>query len=70
MFHTLSGRDEQMLMKLVVDGDSDRVVGCHILGAGRRRDGAKLPRLPFAWGQRKLISMPQWRCIRARPKNW
>ncbi len=32
MFHTLSGRDEQMLMKLVVDGDSDRVVGCHIVG--------------------------------------
>lgn len=32
MFHTLSGRDEQMLMKLIVDGESDRVVGCHILG--------------------------------------
>ena len=32
MFHTLSGRDEQMLMKLVVDGESDRVVGCHVLG--------------------------------------
>ena len=32
MFHTLSGRDEQMLMKLVVDGDSGKVVGCHIVG--------------------------------------
>ncbi len=32
MFHTLSGRDEQMLMKLVVDGETDRVVGCHIVG--------------------------------------
>jgi len=31
--HTLSGRDEIMLMKLLVDGESDRVVGCHILGA-------------------------------------
>jgi glutathione reductase (NADPH) len=31
--HTLSGRDERMLMKLLVDGVSDRVVGCHILGA-------------------------------------
>jgi glutathione reductase (NADPH) len=31
--HTLSGRDERMLMKLLVDGDSGRVVGCHILGA-------------------------------------
>jgi glutathione reductase (NADPH) len=32
MKHTLSGRDERTLMKLVVDGDTDRVVGCHICG--------------------------------------
>lgn len=32
MKHTLSGRDEKTLMKLLVDADSDRVVGCHILG--------------------------------------
>ncbi len=32
MFHTLSGRDEQTLMKLVIDGESDKVVGCHIVG--------------------------------------
>jgi glutathione reductase (NADPH) len=31
--HTLSGRDERMFMKLLVDGESGRVVGCHILGA-------------------------------------
>lgn len=30
--HTLSGRDERMLMKLLVDGESGRVVGCHVLG--------------------------------------
>ena len=29
---TLSGRDERMLMKLLVDGESGKVVGCHILG--------------------------------------
>ncbi|WP_024510729.1 glutathione-disulfide reductase [Bradyrhizobium sp. ARR65] len=29
---TLSGRDTRVLMKLVVDGVSDRVVGCHIVG--------------------------------------
>jgi glutathione reductase (NADPH) len=29
---TLSGRDEKMLMKLIVDGETDRVLGCHILG--------------------------------------
>jgi glutathione reductase (NADPH) len=30
---TLAGRDTRMLMKLVVDGTSSRVVGCHIVGA-------------------------------------
>jgi glutathione reductase (NADPH) len=29
---TLSGRDNTVLLKLVVDGDSDRVLGCHIVG--------------------------------------
>jgi glutathione reductase (NADPH) len=32
MKHTLSGRDERMLMKLVVDAESDKVLGCHIIG--------------------------------------
>ena len=31
---TLSGRDTCILMKLVVDGLSDRVVGCHVVGEG------------------------------------
>jgi glutathione reductase (NADPH) len=31
---TLSGRDTSVLMKLVVDGLSDRVVGCHVVGEG------------------------------------
>jgi glutathione reductase (NADPH) len=29
---TLSGRDTRVLMKLVVDGVTDRVLGCHIVG--------------------------------------
>jgi glutathione reductase (NADPH) len=32
MRHTLSGRDEKMLMKLIVAASTDRVVGCHIIG--------------------------------------
>ena len=32
MKHTLSGRDERVLMKLVVDGESQRVLGCHMMG--------------------------------------
>jgi glutathione reductase (NADPH) len=31
---TLSGRDTTVLMKLVVDGVTDRVVGCHVVGEG------------------------------------
>ncbi|PCE23787.1 glutathione-disulfide reductase [Paraburkholderia acidicola] len=33
MKHTLSGRQEKVLMKLVVDRESDRVLGCHMVGA-------------------------------------
>jgi glutathione reductase (NADPH) len=32
MKHTLSGRDERMLMKLVVEQSTDKVLGCHIVG--------------------------------------
>jgi glutathione reductase (NADPH) len=31
---TLSGRDTRILMKLIVDATTDRVVGCHIVGDG------------------------------------
>ena len=33
MKHTLSGRDERTMMKLVVDRRSNRVLGCHMVGA-------------------------------------
>ena len=33
LVHTLSGRDERMMMKLIVDRASDLVVGCHMVGA-------------------------------------
>jgi glutathione reductase (NADPH) len=29
----VAGRDERMMMKLVVDAESDRVVGCHVVGS-------------------------------------
>lgn len=32
MKHTLSGRDERSLMKLVVDAEDDRVLGAHMVG--------------------------------------
>ncbi len=32
MKHTLSGSDEKTMMKLIVDRESDRVLGCHMVG--------------------------------------
>ncbi len=34
MKHTLSGRDERTFMKLIVDAETDVVLGCHIAGEG------------------------------------
>lgn len=31
--HTLSGSDERTLMKLLVDGDTDKILGAHMVGA-------------------------------------
>jgi glutathione reductase (NADPH) len=31
---TLSGSDDRVMMKLLVDGETDRILGCHILGEG------------------------------------
>ena len=33
LIHTLSGRDERTYMKIVVDAKTDKVVGCHMMGA-------------------------------------
>ena len=32
MKHTLSGRDEQTMIKLIVDKETDKVLGCHMVG--------------------------------------
>ncbi len=32
MKHTLSGRDERTMMKIIVDQETDRVLGCHMVG--------------------------------------
>ena len=34
MLATISGRDEKMLMKLIVDKADRKVLGCHIVGHG------------------------------------
>jgi glutathione reductase (NADPH) len=32
--HTLTGRDEKMMMKLIIEQKTDKVLGCHIFGHG------------------------------------
>ena len=32
MKHTITGRDEQTMMKIIVDQDTDRVLGVHMVG--------------------------------------
>jgi glutathione reductase (NADPH) len=32
MYHTMTGAEERTLMKLVVDKNTDRVVGAHMVG--------------------------------------
>lgn len=52
MKHTLSGRDERTMMKLIVDTESRRVVGAHVLGpdAGEM---AQLLAIPIKMGASK-----------------
>ena len=52
MVHTLSGRDEKMMMKLIVNADDDRVIGCHIIGPGAG-EMAQLLGIPLKMGARK-----------------
>ena len=48
----VSGRDEKMLMKLVVDAETDKVLGCHILG-GDAGEIAQLPAIAVRLGATK-----------------
>ena len=34
MLHTMTGRQERMMMKIIVDASSDRVLGVHVMGHG------------------------------------
>jgi len=49
---TLSGRTERMLVKLVVDGTSQRVLGAHVLGADAS-EMAQLLAIPLVMGATK-----------------
>jgi glutathione reductase (NADPH) len=48
----VAGRDERMMMKLVVDGDSQRVVGCHLVGPAAS-EIAQMAAIPIKMGATK-----------------
>jgi glutathione reductase (NADPH) len=50
--YRVAGRDERMLVKLVVDGDTDRVVGCHFVGP-EASELAQLVAIPMKMGATK-----------------
>lgn len=52
MKHTLSGRDERAFMKLVVDGQTDRVLGVHLLGSDSA-EMVQLVAIPLKMGATK-----------------
>jgi len=51
--HTLSGRDERTMMKLLVDASTDRVLGCHIFGP-EAGELAQLVAIPMKMGATKV----------------
>lgn len=52
MLNTLGGRDEKMLLKLIVAKDSKKVLGCHIVGHGAG-EMAQLVAIPMRMGATK-----------------
>ena len=66
--HTLSGRDERALSKLIVDQASDRVLGCHIFGPDAG-EIVQVVAVAMKMGATKRSSTRRSRCIPARPKN-
>ena len=50
--HTLSGRDERMMMKLLVDAKTDRLLGCHVFGP-EAGELAQLVAIPMKMGATK-----------------
>ncbi len=52
MRNTLAGRDERMVMKILVDAASDRVLGVHVLGDGAG-EMAQLLGIPLVMGATK-----------------
>ncbi|WP_421724143.1 glutathione-disulfide reductase [Bauldia sp.] len=52
LHHRIAGREERMLIKLIVDGEGDRVLGFHAIGAGAA-EMAQLVAIPLKMGATK-----------------
>ena len=69
MLATLSGRSERMLMKMIVEKGSDRVLGVHIVGHGAG-EMIQMAGIAVKMGRPRPISTGRSRCIRPRPRSW
>ena len=70
MYNALTERKQKTAMKLVTVGAQEKVVGCHVIGAGCRRNAAGIPQLRFAWVQASKTSTTRWLFIPPAPRNW
>ena len=70
MQNVLAGRDERMLMKLVVDAADRRVLGCHIVGHGAGEMIQLAGDRADAWARPRRISTAPSPSIRRPPRNW
>ena len=70
MKHTLSGRQEKSIMKLIVNAADRRVIGAHILGpdAGELAPGAC--NSTQGWMQQGRFRPGRWPSIRPPPRSW
>jgi glutathione reductase (NADPH) len=54
MKYALPGRDAPMLMKLVIDAETDKVLGCHILGPDAA-EIVQMAAIPLRLGATKAV---------------
>ena len=69
LLHTLGGREVRTLMKLVVDAETDKVLGCHIFG-DHAAEIIQAVAIAVHMGATKRISTPPSRCIPPPRRNW
>ena len=68
MARALPASGPRCLLKLVVEKQTDQVLGCHMVGE-HAAEIIQRRRLPLGWAPPKLISIAPWPCIPPSPKS-